>query len=270
VILVFSANKSGEFFGYAKMVEPIDKAKAAARAAQTSSKSNSSGSLSGGSHPPPPTTLQEDKITEEDETEEAPQRPQWLQTQSSHFAASSPGQLTPHDDDSQNLEYLRRSERRTESPKPVGMGSIDVKSTMSAPAATQRAQTLSPSALEEMDTVKPLQEPSFFDVVVPHSSQEGEARKQEALGGSSRPQNNEGDGVWRKDTVLSPGEKAIRQGQMENKDEFSPEEWGTPFKIEWIRVGILPFHRIRSLRNPWNADREVKISRDGTEVEPGK
>lgn len=30
----------------------------------------------------------------------------------------------------------------------------------------------------------------------------------------------------------------------------------------------MPFIRTRHLRNPWNANREVKISRDGTEVEP--
>jgi hypothetical protein len=148
------------------------------------------------------------------------------------------------------------------------MGSIDVKSTVSAPAATQRAQTMSPRALEEPDTVKPKQEPSFFDIPVPQSSREGEARKQEALGGSSRAQDIGTDGVLRKDTILTPNEKADRQA--ERPEEFAPEEWGLSFKIEWIRVGILPFHRIRALRNPWNADREVKVSRDGTEVEPGK
>ena len=30
----------------------------------------------------------------------------------------------------------------------------------------------------------------------------------------------------------------------------------------------LPFQRTRLLRNPWNGNREVKISRDGTEIEP--
>jgi YT521-B-like domain len=30
----------------------------------------------------------------------------------------------------------------------------------------------------------------------------------------------------------------------------------------------LPFQRTRMLRNPWNGNREVKISRDGTEIEP--
>ncbi|OJT15174.1 hypothetical protein TRAPUB_8278 [Trametes pubescens] len=44
--------------------------------------------------------------------------------------------------------------------------------------------------------------------------------------------------------------------------------WGEPFKVEWIRSHRLPFTRTRHLRNPWNHDREVKVSRDGTELEP--
>lgn len=250
------------------MVEPIDKVKAAARAARptTDSRSRSSGSLSGGdssSGPAPPTKpfFQEDTIAEEDESE-VPKRPQWLQTQSSsRFAASSPGQLTPHgDEDEDDIALFRHAERKTESPQPVGMGSWNVnKSTASAPAATGHAHSSVPTP-----------SPSFFDIPVPNASQD-EAKKQEALGGSSRPQNEDNYGVLRKDTVLSPGEKAVRQAQgpqAEPNEEFSPEDWGLSFKIEWIRVGTLPFHRLRSLRNPWNADREVKVSRDGTEIEP--
>ncbi|CED83177.1 Putative signal transduction protein involved in RNA splicing [Phaffia rhodozyma] len=60
---------------------------------------------------------------------------------------------------------------------------------------------------------------------------------------------------------------------VDSKDEKSPKDtgvgtWGTPFKIEWIQTKRLPFQRIRHLRNPWNSDREIKVSRDGTEVEP--
>ena len=44
--------------------------------------------------------------------------------------------------------------------------------------------------------------------------------------------------------------------------------WGESFKVEWIRTERLPFTRTRHLRNPWNHDREVKVSRDGTELEP--
>jgi len=47
------------------------------------------------------------------------------------------------------------------------------------------------------------------------------------------------------------------------------QTWGRSFKVEWLRTERLPFHRIRHLRNPWNHDREIKVSRDGTELEPG-
>lgn len=46
------------------------------------------------------------------------------------------------------------------------------------------------------------------------------------------------------------------------------QSWGKPFKVEWISTNRLPFYRTRGLRNPWNANREVKIARDGTELEP--
>jgi hypothetical protein len=54
--------------------------------------------------------------------------------------------------------------------------------------------------------------------------------------------------------------------------EDRPEDaqvWGKPFKIEWQSTNRLPFYRTRGLRNPWNANREVKIARDGTELETG-
>jgi len=62
--------------------------------------------------------------------------------------------------------------------------------------------------------------------------------------------------------------------QVENVDEVpkpdgTPREgWGESFKIEWLCTDRLPFYRTRHLRNPWNHDREIKVSRDGTELEP--
>jgi hypothetical protein len=47
------------------------------------------------------------------------------------------------------------------------------------------------------------------------------------------------------------------------------QAWGQPFKVEWLCTDRLPFYCTRHLRNPWNQDREIKVSRDGTEVEPG-
>lgn len=46
------------------------------------------------------------------------------------------------------------------------------------------------------------------------------------------------------------------------------QNWGRQFQIEWMSTARLPFFRTRGLRNPWNANREVKIARDGTELEP--
>ena len=43
---------------------------------------------------------------------------------------------------------------------------------------------------------------------------------------------------------------------------------GKLFKLEWLSTTKLPFWRTRGLRNPWNSNREVKIARDGTELEP--
>ncbi|RMD44354.1 hypothetical protein DV735_g819, partial [Chaetothyriales sp. CBS 134920] len=48
----------------------------------------------------------------------------------------------------------------------------------------------------------------------------------------------------------------------------TPQTFGRPFKIVWMSTERLPFYRTRGLRNPWNANREVKIARDGTEIEP--
>ncbi|PHH90931.1 hypothetical protein CDD83_2230 [Cordyceps sp. RAO-2017] len=56
-----------------------------------------------------------------------------------------------------------------------------------------------------------------------------------------------------------------------NKSTGTEEEnktWGKPFKLEWLSISRLPFYRTRGLRNPWNSNREVKIARDGTELEP--
>ncbi|KEF62128.1 uncharacterized protein A1O9_00100 [Exophiala aquamarina CBS 119918] len=53
-----------------------------------------------------------------------------------------------------------------------------------------------------------------------------------------------------------------------NPSPGTPQTFGNPFKIKWISTDRLPFYRTRGLRNPWNANREVKIARDGTEIEP--
>lgn len=48
----------------------------------------------------------------------------------------------------------------------------------------------------------------------------------------------------------------------------SPETWGKSFKVEWVKVHPISFSSVRRLRNPWRDDRQIKVSRDGTELEP--
>ncbi|CAI7657177.1 uncharacterized protein N7487_009674 [Penicillium crustosum] len=55
---------------------------------------------------------------------------------------------------------------------------------------------------------------------------------------------------------------------VEPEDPEEGQTFGKPFRIQWISTERVPFQRTRGLRNPWNANREIKIARDGTEIEP--
>ena len=56
--------------------------------------------------------------------------------------------------------------------------------------------------------------------------------------------------------------------QESTSHQQGEDSWGDCFAVEWISTKKLPFNRTRQIRNPWNHDREVKVSRDGTELEP--
>jgi hypothetical protein len=62
-------------------------------------------------------------------------------------------------------------------------------------------------------------------------------------------------------------EDEARSSKSEQDSETPSKAWGKPFKVEWVSTTRLPFYRTRGLRNPWNSNREVKIARDGTELE---
>lgn len=79
-------------------------------------------------------------------------------------------------------------------------------------------------------------------------------------------------------TIFWEAEPPGFEGEEESTEKVEPQvdgdapvvaqSWGKPFKVEWLSANRLPFYRTRGLRNPWNANREVKIARDGTELEP--
>ncbi|KAF8194789.1 YT521-B-like domain-containing protein [Mycena galopus ATCC 62051] len=64
----------------------------------------------------------------------------------------------------------------------------------------------------------------------------------------------------------APADTRTRDGG--GRQEGEGEGWGQNFALHWICTASLPFTRTQSLRNPWNRGRQVKIARDGTEIEP--
>ena len=66
----------------------------------------------------------------------------------------------------------------------------------------------------------------------------------------------------------SEEDDARSEKSMDEEAEVEAQSFGKPFRIQWMSTERVPFHRTRGLRNPWNANREVKIARDGTEIEP--
>lgn len=76
---------------------------------------------------------------------------------------------------------------------------------------------------------------------------------------------------WEIESDESAGESEDEDEVPARKGNDTEEEmqtWGKPFQLEWLSQSRLPFFRTRGLRNPWNSNREVKIARDGTELEP--
>jgi hypothetical protein len=66
---------------------------------------------------------------------------------------------------------------------------------------------------------------------------------------------------------MEDNEDAETEARADSTKSTSSQPHGRPFRVEWISTSRLPFYRTRGLRNPWNANREVKIARDGTELE---
>ena len=65
------------------------------------------------------------------------------------------------------------------------------------------------------------------------------------------------------------GNKATSaKATSKTKSSATNQHLGRPFAVQWLCVRKLPFIKTRGLKNPWNATREVKVARDGTELEP--
>ncbi|KAK5651740.1 hypothetical protein OQA88_11702 [Cercophora sp. LCS_1] len=82
---------------------------------------------------------------------------------------------------------------------------------------------------------------------------------------AERDESSGGDGEGSGGGSVNGDTGSVKSGQ---EGPGETKAWGKPFRLEWLSTARLPFYRTRGLRNPWNANREVKIARDGTELEP--
>ncbi|KAL1413102.1 hypothetical protein Q8F55_000851 [Vanrija albida] len=264
VILIFGANRSGEFYGYAKMIGPSNNKRQSSNILRSSFGSTSglllAPSPGGKDLPrhqkgslPAPIREEEDVDPRESATRAAtdPYRLYGLLSpapQRTETSASSPGVLTDETMGFGNLELSPKGGHlfvRSESPDMLEEGA-------------RRASTLDPQTLRafERRESKPtrlgtMEQHTGSLLVPPHIRKETFDLRRESVG--------ERVIVEAPDTY-----EAEQDGGGDSADPLAP-----PFRLQWIKVGPLSFSRTRHLRNPWNGDREVKVSRDGTEVEPG-
>jgi len=299
VFLIFSANKSGEFFGFAKMAGSISKLPTSS---MTTKKSSSSEGTKDSSSSLRATNM---TIMEEGEAFMSPGifSPSAPQTDSPQ--PETPGRERSASRDSQHpaIAAIKRGVSA-----PIG-GRIEIP--QSGALAPRPAQSLVDAKRQEEEETETLAERRGADLEIEGlllgkggirdlaiTSQEEQERRlqqhgqvlsndssqeeqQQSLGATSHPaQEEDEDGVIRKDTLITPEERNAKLEQMEESLPGGTEKrdnsgssifdkgWGRPFPIEWIKVQRLPFHRTRHLKNAFNQNREVKISRDGTELDP--
>jgi hypothetical protein len=73
---------------------------------------------------------------------------------------------------------------------------------------------------------------------------------------------------WEAERSGFESQEAAEKLQGCTDEKSAVQGWSNHFEVEWLSANRLSFCHTRGLRNPWNANREIKIARDGTEIEP--
>ncbi|KAG7445591.1 uncharacterized protein BT62DRAFT_969277 [Guyanagaster necrorhizus] len=265
VYLIFGVNKSGEWYGYARMTGPVGRGEQTvpwASRADSAPSSRSSLSPVTGRGP-----VQAETIPEEPSSSSAPR--------------------SSADDEVMIFSALRLVE---DSPQSVS-SSEQTRPKFGTEAAVQSAPaelgpqrhamtTRSPVVKHSLDSTRMFKpERSILTKARPSSFHLDEKAPYRAMKHGTGTGTDEGEEQLRPVEEGEGGHDHEQGGEsqvpetLEETDKVEAktpreESWGESFKVEWIRTDRLPFYRTRHLRNPWNKDREVKISRDGTELEP--
>ncbi|KAJ4482431.1 YT521-B-like domain-containing protein [Lentinula aciculospora] len=265
VYLIFGVNKSGEFYGYAKMSGSVRKGEQRVSwASRTDSSASSRSSLSPvNSRAPISGTIPEEPaspLSGQEFPASSPAARVFFPEREHRMVEASPVPVTP------------AQGAKTDQASPAPLLSKDVVASAPAELGTQhhRITISTPSTRHSLDNrskARVLSAQSQFHSPTPESFELDESAPYRAIRGASSGQSMD-EGLSRMRLKSVEEEVEEKTDDLAKDLDGKPETWGEPFKIEWMCTDRLPFFRTRHLRNPWNHDREVKVSRDGTELEP--
>ncbi|KAI0648191.1 YT521-B-like domain-containing protein [Trametes meyenii] len=272
VYLIFSVNKSGEFYGYAKMAGPIMRGEQRVpwasradsppqrRSSATSQRDQPSASRQ--DHDPTFFSPSEQRYGESpfpmspDTHSRLPPATRALGEPLDQHISSAPAEMHQlHRGLSVGLEAAHGATALGFDSQAPGPG---IASLIAGPSARKPASQPDDIELDRMAPLRAMRDPRAAEAI----------RKSEE--GSLQPVAEEDERAHASEE-RGKGKEVERSAEGEQTSDRAREEgpvWGESFKVEWIRTDRLPFTRTRHLRNPWNHDREVKVSRDGTELEP--
>ncbi|KIM40978.1 hypothetical protein M413DRAFT_28080 [Hebeloma cylindrosporum] len=254
VNLIFGVNKSGEFYGYARMSGPVLHGERRVSWASRSSSHHSSSSSSG-LHPPPS------------------HPPIFFSPGDHRLVDASPLPVDAPTSDGRLLKSaLHQADGHIQPSRPHQTAPAVIGQKYHLPTLITPATKYS---LDQFKATYPesVSSDSFeLDASAPARamrSKQGSSSSDHVVDGGEKSA-----GPTRGPTLEVVDEEEERRagGEPEVGEDATTKEqepsWGDSFAVEWISTKRVPFHRTRHLRNPWNNDREVKVSRDGTELEP--
>ncbi|KAJ6557499.1 YT521-B-like domain-containing protein [Mycena capillaripes] len=228
VFLVFSVNKSGEFYGYARMAGPVGRGDGGSVAWARRDSAANTPSARGPTSPPDAPLLSAERLVDDSPLLSASRL-----VDDSPAPLATPTSVTPPAHGVQSAPPVLGAAHRGLSVEEAALKGASVDVEGDGWAAARRRTT-----------------PMVLDETAPFRAARAGA---DARVGHVRPGNSLGSVAEAKES--------------REREEARGEGWGQEFKLQWLCTERLPFRRTRHIRNPWNRDREVKISRDGTELE---
>ncbi|KAJ7196243.1 YTH domain-containing protein [Mycena pura] len=245
VFCVFSVNKSGQFYGYARMTGPLssgDGEREHRVQCEWPGPGRAVDDAPGRRHPEPSPSPGAHGAT----ASARPAAPQLLSE--GHVMQRSPLALSPSSSPQEHSQASGQQQGQGQEQRPNNM--------QSAPAVLETPhQRLSHSAMS-------LGRGHSLD----HAR--GPVRGAGARGGTGVHPAHLSRSPRTVETPPPPPPSSLAWDSQDDTQASAGAEQDAAFPLQWLCTARLPFTHTRHLHNPWNRGRPVKIARDGTELEP--